>query len=201
MFFISLEVKVQAAGASLKEFREQVHNLQSSKYNKKEAEKVMVRIAGAIYRDVYSEFQEALEAGQLKITDEQEEIYYNGCYFYFMTAEPASEPFEAHYPYKKDTVEYNLFLRDLGQLVAMATSPMKKMVWQLPAELEEEQRKVNQLYQQLVQAKERSKADITLPTKYKEAYLKSLQEQWQSIRQAAKSYGQGRKTDGQKPKE
>lgn len=185
-FFISLEVQVQAAGARLKEFREQGHNLQSSKYNKKEAEKVVARIAGAIYRDVYSEFQKALEAGQLKITDEQEKIYYHACYFHFMTAEPVSEPFEAHYPYKKDTVEYNLFLRDLGQLVGMATSPLKKMVWQLPAELEDEQRKVNQLYQKLVQAKKRSKADITLLPKYKEAYLKSLEEKWQSIRQAAK---------------
>jgi parallel beta-helix repeat protein len=197
-FFISLEVQVQAAGARLKEFREQGHNLKSSKYNKKEAEKVVARIAGAIYRDVYSEFQKALEAGQLKITDEQEKIYYHACYFHFMTAEPVSEPFEAHYPYKKDTVEYNLFLRDLGQLVGMATSPLKKMVWQLPAELEDEKRKVNGLYEQLVKAKERSKADIPLPPKYREAYLKSLQEQWQSIRQAAKSYGQGRKTQGQK---
>ncbi len=201
-FFISLEVQVQAAGARLKEMREQGHNLESSKYNKnKEAKKIGVMIAGAIYRDVYSEFQEALEAGQLKITDEQEKIYYIGCYFHFMTAEPASEPFEAHYPYKKDTVEYNLFLRDLGQLAAMATSPLRKMVWQLPAELEDEQRKINELYEQLVQAKERSKADIPLPTKYKEAYLKSLEEQWQSIGQAAKSYGEGRKTEGQKRKE
>jgi len=171
------------AGQWLSKAREQgTLDWEKSAYDKKKAEKILMRIMASIYKDVYSEFQKALEAGKLTLTDEQEKIYFQSCIYHIQNiTEPISEPFEDHYPYKKDTLEYNIFVRDLGQVVTMAGSPLGKMIYQIPPELEEKQHKVNELYEQIVQKKKQSKTDILLPQKYKEDYLKKLEDEQQKI--------------------
>ena len=171
------------AGQWLSKAREQgTLDWEKSAYDKKKAEKILMRIMASVYKDVYSEFQKALEAGKLTLTDEQEKIYFQGCIYHIQNiTEPISEPFEDHYPYKKDTLEYNIFVRDLGQVVIMAGSPLGKMIYQIPPELEEKQNRINELYEQLLQQKKQSKMDIPLPEKYKEGYLKRLEDEQKKI--------------------
>lgn len=171
------------AGQWLSKAREQgTLDWEKSAYDKKKAEKILMKIMVSIYKDVYSEFQKALESGKLTLTDEQEKIYFQGCFYHIQNiTEPISEPFEDHYPYKKDTLEYSIFVRDLGQVVTMAGSPLGKMIYQIPPELEEKQIRVNELYEQLVQQKKQSKMDIQLPEKYREGYLKRLEDEQKKI--------------------
>ena len=171
------------AGQWLSKAREQgTLDWEKSAYDKKKAEKILMRIMASVYKNIYSEFQKALEAGKLTLTDEQEKIYFQGCIYHIQNiTEPISEPFQDHYPYKKGTLEYNIFVRDLGQVVTMAGSPLGKMIYQIPPELEEKQNRVNELYEQLVQQKKQSKMDIPLPEKYKEGYLKKLEDEQKKI--------------------
>lgn len=171
------------AGQWLSKAREQgTLDWETSTYDKKKAEKILMTIMASIYKDVYSEFQKALDSGKLTLTNEQEKIYFQSCIYYIRNiTEPISEPLEDHYPYKKGTLEYNIFVRDLGQVLTMAGSPLGKMIYQIPPELEEKQNRVTELYEQLVQQKKQSKMDITLPEKYKEGYLKKLEDEQKKI--------------------
>lgn len=167
------------AGQWLSKAREQgTLDWEKSTYDKKKAEKILMKVMASVYKDVYSEFQKALESGKLTLPDEQEKIYYQSCFYHIQNmTEPLSEPFEDHYPYKKNTLEYNIFVRDVGQVLTMAGSPLGKMIYQIPPELEEKQNRVNELYEQLLQQKKLSKMDIRLPEKYKEGYLKRLEDE------------------------
>ena len=162
------------------------NSLKNSNYDKKIAEKAMVEILAARYKDVYDQFQNAIDANQLTLPNEQQTIYYRGCYYLFLAAEPFSSPIEDHCPYEKGTVEYYLFFRDLGQTAVMASSPLGKMVYQIPPELEEKQRIVDELYEELVQWKKQSKINVQLPPKHKEGYLRRLEEESKKIGQITK---------------
>ena len=65
------------AGQWLSKAREQgTLDWEKAAYDKKKAEKILMRIMASVYKDVYSEFQIALESGKLTLPDEQEKIYY-----------------------------------------------------------------------------------------------------------------------------
>ena len=165
------------------------NSLKNSNYDKKIAEKAMVDILAARYKDVYDQFQNAIDANQLTLPNEQQTIYYRGCYHLFLAAEPFSGPIEDHCPYEKGTVEYYLFFRDLGQAAVMATSPLGKMIRQIPSELEKKQRivdQVDQLYEELVQWEKQSKIKVKLPLKYKEPYLSKLEKECQKQGQVSR---------------
>ncbi|MHC4500265.1 MAG: hypothetical protein ACYS21_14260, partial [Planctomycetota bacterium] len=172
----------EEAGRRLAEAREHGENLDGLQYDKKAAEKVTIAILAGIYRDVYAEFQKALEAGWLSLPDEQQAVYYKTCYFHFHTEEPLSEPWEKHCPYEKGTRQCDFFVRDLAQAAKMAASPLAKMVEQLPDDLSEKQHRVEALYEQMVEMKGESKVEELLGPKYEEAYLKKLKDAWRKAK-------------------
>jgi hypothetical protein len=183
---IPLAIEGEKAGIWLSEMKESglPDGLQGSKYDRQVAEKALAEILGTICRDVYGEFQKALDAGRLQFPDEQEKIYYLACYHHFRQASaPLAEPLESHYPYDKGTVESYLFIRDLGQTAVMASSPLKKMASQIPPQLAEKQRGLDDLYERLVQRKRQSGTAMALPERYQEHYLKRLEDEFLRVDQ------------------
>ncbi len=194
---VPLAIEGEKAGIWLADAKERgLHNYyENSDYDREKAQKAVINIAAAIYGDVYSQFQEAIEAGRLRLPNEQEKIYFMGCYRHFqLTAEALSGPFQDNYPYDEDTVEYYLFARDLGQMLTMAASPLGKMVYQVPAEIEEKQRAVDAFYERLLQQAKRLGNAVKLPDKYKEVYLKRLEAESQEIGQIAKLHAETKRT-------
>jgi parallel beta-helix repeat protein len=172
----------EKAGRRLAEARERGEDIDGLQYDKKAVEKVTITILAGIYRDVYAEFQKALEAGWLSLPDEQQAVYYKTCYFHFLTEEPLSDPWEEHCPYEKGAPQRDLFIRDLAQAAKMAASPLAMMVEQLPDKLREKQHRAEALYEQMVEMKGKSKVDELLGPKYEEAYLKKLKDAWRKAK-------------------
>ncbi|MHC4185788.1 MAG: right-handed parallel beta-helix repeat-containing protein, partial [Planctomycetota bacterium] len=172
----------EEAGRRLAKARGRGEDLNGLQYDKNAAEKVTIGILAGIYRDVYAEFQKALEAGWLSLPDEQQAVYYKTCYFHFHTEEPLSEPWEKHCPYEKGTRQCDFFIRDLAQAAKMAASPLAKMVEQLPDKLRQKQRRVEALYEQMVEMKGESKVEELLGSKYEEVYLKKLKDAWRKAK-------------------
>jgi hypothetical protein len=149
---------------------------ENSKYDIQIARKAAVDILAPMYKDVYDQFKNAIDANQLTLPNQQEEQYFVVSYgLLHNLAEPYSGSIIDHCPYEKGSVEYYLFFRDLGQTAVMATSPLGKMVYQIPPQLEKKQREVDQLYEELVQWKKLSKINVQLPPKYKEEYIRRLE--------------------------
>jgi hypothetical protein len=183
---VPLAIEGEKAGLWLSEMKESgpQRGFPGSKYDRQVAERAMAGILGTICRGVYDEFQEALDAGRLQYPDEQERIYYLACYHHFrQVSAPLAEPLERHCPYAKGTVESYLFIRDLGQTAVMASSPLKKMACQIPPELAEKQRGLDDLYERLVQLKKQSGTAMALPERYQERYLKRLEDEFRRVDQ------------------
>ena len=121
-----------------------------SDYNKRKANanKVCMRILAVVYKDIYPEFHKAVKAGRFTLDNEQDKNYFTKFHAFLQASDNSlSQPFEQHYPYTdKNTFEYWYFVRNLSNTALMVTSPLQKLVKQVPPELKEKERKVKQLH-------------------------------------------------------
>ena len=193
---VPLTIQSERAGLWLAEMKKRgVHDYEQSSYDKNKANEIIMNILATIYKDIYIEFQKAIEAGQLALPNEQEKQYFRGCYRFFQTAKLLSKPFEKHYPYEKGTLEYNFFVYDLGRVATMATSPLGKVIYQIPPELEEKQRKVHERYEQLVMYGSKSVTETALLRKYKEPYIKKLEDASRKVGQRTELHRDARRIE------
>jgi len=119
-----------------------------SNYNKQKTNKAYMSILATIYKDIYPEFHKAVEKGQFTLDNEQDKKYFTYFHTGFQAGDNSlSQPFEQHYPYTdKNTLEYWRFVGDLSLAALMSTSPLQKMVKQVPPKLKEKEHKVKQLH-------------------------------------------------------
>jgi hypothetical protein len=150
----------------------------SSNYEEPKTRQARLNILATIYKDVYPEFSKAMLTGRLTMDHAQGRIYFGTFLAHFRAADTSlSRPLTQHYPDPdKEPYGYRLFARDLMMMALPATIPLRKMVEQIPPDLQEKQGELSQLRGQLVQHAKTPAQTARLPAPYVEPYLKKIQD-------------------------
>ncbi|MHC4440979.1 MAG: hypothetical protein ACYTF1_19895 [Planctomycetota bacterium] len=186
---IPLELKGMEADRWLREARKR--GMRLSNYDDQKARKATMNILATIYKEIYPEFQKAMEAGWFTFSKEQGRIYFQQFDAIFLISDNSlSRPFEQHYPHQdKDTYEYWHFAHYFMMAAIPASVSVRGTVEQIPFQLKQRQDKLKQLHAQLARQAKQSGEKVALPDAYTEPYLKKLEDEEAKI----KMFGRSRK--------